>query len=54
VREIVTGHGGTVTAEPARGGGTTMRLALPLIPARPDGETAFQRTPTEAAPAACS
>jgi two-component system, OmpR family, sensor histidine kinase MprB len=33
VREIVTGHGGTVAAEPARGGGTTMRLALPLIPA---------------------
>jgi two-component system sensor histidine kinase MprB len=33
VREIVTGHGGTVAAEPARGGGTTMRLAVPLIPA---------------------
>ena len=33
VQEIVTGHGGTVTAEPARGGGTTMRLALPVIPA---------------------
>ena len=31
VREIATGHGGTVAAEPARGGGTTMRLALPLI-----------------------
>jgi two-component system sensor histidine kinase MprB len=33
VREIATGHGGTVAAEPARGGGTTMRLALPLVPA---------------------
>jgi two-component system, OmpR family, sensor histidine kinase MprB len=31
VREIATGHGGTVAAEPARGGGTTMRLALPLV-----------------------
>jgi len=54
VREIVTGHGGTVAAEPARGGGTTMRLVLPLIPARRDGEAAFQRAPTEAAPAAYS
>jgi two-component system sensor histidine kinase MprB len=33
VREIVTGHGGTVAAEPARGGGTTMRLSLPAAPA---------------------
>jgi two-component system, OmpR family, sensor histidine kinase MprB len=33
VREIVTGHGGTVAAEPAPGGGTTMRLTLPLRPA---------------------
>jgi two-component system sensor histidine kinase MprB len=33
VREIVTGHGGTVAAEPARDGGTTMRLAFPLRPA---------------------
>ena len=54
VREIATGHGGTVAAEPARGGGTTMRLVLPLIPARSDGEAAFQRAPTEAAPAAYS
>jgi len=34
VKEIVTGHGGTVAAEPAPGGGTTMRLTLPLRPAR--------------------
>jgi two-component system, OmpR family, sensor histidine kinase MprB len=54
VREIVTGHGGTVAAEPARGGGTTMRLVLPLIPIRPDGAAAFQRAPTGAAPAASS
>ena len=33
VQEIVTGHGGTVAAEPARGGGTTMRLSLPAAPA---------------------
>jgi two-component system sensor histidine kinase MprB len=33
VREIVTGHGGTVAAEPARDGGTTMRLAFWLRPA---------------------
>ena len=33
VQEIVTGHGGTVAAEPARGGGTTMRLSLPAVPA---------------------
>jgi two-component system, OmpR family, sensor histidine kinase MprB len=33
VKEIATGHGGTVAAEPAPGGGTTMRLTLPLRPA---------------------
>jgi two-component system sensor histidine kinase MprB len=33
VKEIVTGHGGTVAAEPDPGGGTTMRLTLPLRPA---------------------
>ena len=32
VREIVTCHGGTITAEPARGGGTVMRLTLPVAP----------------------
>jgi two-component system sensor histidine kinase MprB len=30
VREITLGHGGAVTAEPARGGGTLMRLTLPI------------------------
>jgi signal transduction histidine kinase len=29
VREIALGHGGTVTADPASGGGTVMRLRLP-------------------------
>jgi two-component system sensor histidine kinase MprB len=33
VQEIVTGHGGTIAAEPAPGGGTTMRLTLPPRPA---------------------
>jgi two-component system sensor histidine kinase MprB len=51
VREIVTGHGGTVAAEPARGGGTMMRLALPLITGRPEGAASAAK---EAAPAACS
>jgi two-component system sensor histidine kinase MprB len=31
VREIAVGHGGTVAAEPAPQGGTTMRLSLPTI-----------------------
>jgi two-component system sensor histidine kinase MprB len=35
VREIAVGHGGTVTAEPAPRGGTTMRLSLPTIRSRP-------------------
>jgi two-component system sensor histidine kinase MprB len=30
VREIATGHGGTIVAEPASRGGTVMRLTLPL------------------------
>jgi len=30
VREIAVGHGGTIAAEPARDGGTIMRLTLPL------------------------
>ncbi len=29
VRQVVTQHGGTVTAEPAPGGGTLMRVRLP-------------------------
>jgi K+-sensing histidine kinase KdpD len=29
VREIALGHGGEVTAEPARGGGTVIRLTVP-------------------------
>jgi two-component system sensor histidine kinase MprB len=29
VREIVVGHGGTITAEPAPGRGTVMRMRLP-------------------------
>jgi two-component system, OmpR family, sensor histidine kinase MprB len=32
VKEIVTRHEGTITAEPAPDGGITMRLALPLVP----------------------
>ena len=32
VSEIVTGHGGTITAEQAPGGGTIMRLTLPDEP----------------------
>jgi two-component system sensor histidine kinase MprB len=35
VHEIVTGHGGTIAAEPARGGGTVMRLTLPMSSALP-------------------
>jgi two-component system, OmpR family, sensor histidine kinase MprB len=31
VREIALGHGGEVAAEPARGGGTLIRLTLPLV-----------------------
>jgi signal transduction histidine kinase len=29
VRQVVRQHGGTVTAEPAPGGGTLMRVRLP-------------------------
>ena len=29
VRQVAEAHGGTVTAEPAAGGGTLMRLTLP-------------------------
>jgi len=29
VRQVVEQHGGSVTAEPAAGGGTLMRLCLP-------------------------
>jgi two-component system sensor histidine kinase MprB len=32
VREIVTCHEGTISAEPAPGGGTVMRLTLPVVP----------------------
>jgi two-component system, OmpR family, sensor histidine kinase MprB len=32
VREIARGHGGSVGAEPAVGGGTVMRLTLPVTP----------------------
>ena len=35
VQEVVTGHGGTVAAEPAQGGGTVMRLTLPTVSALP-------------------
>ncbi|HEY0937952.1 MAG TPA: HAMP domain-containing sensor histidine kinase [Trebonia sp.] len=31
VREIVAGHGGTITAEPAPRGGTVMRMRLPAL-----------------------
>jgi two-component system, OmpR family, sensor histidine kinase MprB len=31
VREVARGHGGTVEAEPAPGGGTLMRLTLPTV-----------------------
>ncbi len=33
VREIAARHGGRIAAEPAPGGGTVMRLSLPVIPA---------------------
>jgi len=33
-RQIVVAHGGSVTAEPREGGGTSFRIALPLAPAR--------------------
>jgi signal transduction histidine kinase len=33
VKEIAAGHGGSITAEPSPGNGTTMRLTLPLSPA---------------------
>jgi two-component system sensor histidine kinase MprB len=32
-REVARGHGGTIAAEPATGGGTLMRLTLPARPA---------------------
>jgi two-component system, OmpR family, sensor histidine kinase MprB len=32
VREIALGHGGTVAAEPAPGGGAVLRLTLPVSP----------------------
>jgi len=35
VREIAHGHAGTITAEPAAGGGTVMRLTLPLTAVPP-------------------
>ncbi|WP_394825099.1 ATP-binding protein [Pendulispora albinea] len=33
-RQIVVAHGGSVTAEPREGGGTSFRVALPIAPAR--------------------
>lgn len=36
VREIALGHGGTVAAEPAPGGGTLIRFSIPCHP-QPDG-----------------
>jgi two-component system NtrC family sensor kinase len=33
-RQIVAAHGGSVTAEPRDGGGTSFRVALPIAPAR--------------------
>jgi two-component system sensor histidine kinase MprB len=36
VREIALGHGGEVAAEPARGGGTLMRLTIPICAQVPE------------------
>jgi two-component system sensor histidine kinase MprB len=40
VHEIALGHGGTVAAEPASGGGTVLRLTLPEGPAPRDSRPA--------------
>jgi two-component system sensor histidine kinase MprB len=43
VREIAHGHGGEVAAEPARGGGTLMRLTLPTCARVPERLVGVQR-----------
>ena len=35
VRQVAEGHGGTVAAEPADGGGERLRLRLPVLSANP-------------------
>jgi two-component system sensor histidine kinase MprB len=42
VREIALGHGGTVTADPAPGGGTMMRFTLPGGGGSPGGSRSLQ------------
>ena len=52
VRQVVDQHGGIVTAEPAAGGGTLMRLRLPgRAPEGPQPRTRRAAEPAEAAPA---
>jgi signal transduction histidine kinase len=34
VRRVAESHGGTVHAEARRGGGTLMRMRLPVVPSR--------------------
>lgn len=49
VREIAIGHGGTVAAQPAPGGGTVMRLSLPVSPTPAEARPGDPRRLTTAA-----
>lgn len=52
VKELVTAHGGTVTADSAPGGGALMALRLPMADARRSGAARGSRATPEVAPQA--
>jgi len=52
VKELVTAHGGTVTADSAPGGGTRMAFRLPMADARRSGASRGTRTLPDIAPQA--
>lgn len=46
VRRVVAAHGGTVTSEPAEGGGSVFRIRLPALPfSPPDSDDLQQESP---------
>ena len=50
VRQVAEAHGGSVSAEPAAGGGTLLRLRLRVAPANADGELDEAAAPPAAVP----